>query len=300
MAYETPASILYNSSGVESSVVNGVAIPASTSAYLVAGSDGTNARYLTLDSSGRVIVAGAGTAGSSSGGILSVQGVSGGTALTVSGSGNFTVVQPSAAALLATVTQGNAGTAAQAWFTRISDGYSNALTLLNAAPAGTEYAAPVRQVGAVTVAQATAASLNATVVQSTAANLNATVVGNSNAGATVTTNLVVVQGSTTGTPVPVSGTLTTQKSTTATPANVAASITSVQLLASNANRITATVFNDSTSILYINAGATASATAFMIKVFPGSFYELTMPYIGSLTGIWAVANGTARVVEFTL
>jgi hypothetical protein len=44
------------------SVSNGAAIPAGTSALMIAGSDGTNSRFLTLDTSGRQIVVGAAAA----------------------------------------------------------------------------------------------------------------------------------------------------------------------------------------------------------------------------------------------
>ena len=45
--------LLFDSDGNPMAVQNGVAIPASTSALLLAGSDGTNSRYLKLDASGR-------------------------------------------------------------------------------------------------------------------------------------------------------------------------------------------------------------------------------------------------------
>ncbi len=73
--------------------------------------------------------------------------------------------------------------------------------------------------GSFTVAQATAANLNATVVgtgaggavnvaQSTAGNLNATVVGTTVAGSGASSGLFTVQGNSSGTPIPVSGTVT--------------------------------------------------------------------------------------------
>lgn len=48
-----PAVILYDANGVAHSVLNGVAIPASTPALLVGLSDGANARYLKGDTAGR-------------------------------------------------------------------------------------------------------------------------------------------------------------------------------------------------------------------------------------------------------
>ena len=52
---------------------------------LVAGQDGTDARTLLTSNTGQLVVVGAGTAGSSSGGVISIQGVASGTAVPVSG-----------------------------------------------------------------------------------------------------------------------------------------------------------------------------------------------------------------------
>ena len=52
---------------------------------LVAGSDGTDARSLTTNTSGQLVVVGAGTAGSGSGGVVSIQGVASGTAVPITG-----------------------------------------------------------------------------------------------------------------------------------------------------------------------------------------------------------------------
>ncbi len=83
---DSPAVILYDSTGTEIAVANGVAIPVGTRSILVAGTDGTNARTVLVDSSGRPVVVGAGVAGTPAGGILSIQGVGGGTPVPVSGS----------------------------------------------------------------------------------------------------------------------------------------------------------------------------------------------------------------------
>lgn len=85
MSGESPDVVLYDSSSNALAVQNGVAIPASTPALLVAGSDGTNSRYILVDGSSRQIVAGAGVAGTPSGGVLTIQGISGGTTVPVSG-----------------------------------------------------------------------------------------------------------------------------------------------------------------------------------------------------------------------
>lgn len=58
---------------------------------LVAGYDGTNVQTLLTDSTGRQIIVGAGVAGAPAGGVVSIQGVSGGSAIPVTGTFTPTV-----------------------------------------------------------------------------------------------------------------------------------------------------------------------------------------------------------------
>lgn len=51
----------------------------------IGGSDGTNVRNILTDTSGRTVVVGAGVAGTPTGGVVTIQGVAGGTAIPVSG-----------------------------------------------------------------------------------------------------------------------------------------------------------------------------------------------------------------------
>lgn len=89
--------------------------------------------------------------------------------------------------------------------------------------------------------------------------------------------------------------------TTSTLANVASSASSVTLQASNASRVGWDCFNDSTQVLYVKFGATASATSFTVKIAAGGYYEMpsALIYKGIIDGIWASANGAARVTELT-
>ena len=66
---------------------------ASTTGTQVMGMDGTNARILLTDNSGRLIISGQGLSGTPAGGVISIQGVTGGTPLPVSGT--VTVVNAS-------------------------------------------------------------------------------------------------------------------------------------------------------------------------------------------------------------
>jgi hypothetical protein len=87
--------------------------------------------------------------------------------------------------------------------------------------------------------------------------------------------------------------------TTCTPTSVASSATSVLLLAANANRRGVVIRNQSTAVLYIDFGAPATADS-PIVVQPGDpFFDLPASYSGDLHGIWAAANGNARIREFT-
>jgi len=84
----------------------------------------------------------------------------------------------------------------------------------------------------------------------------------------------------------------------ATLSNVASSATNVTLLASNASRRNAIIVNDSTSVLYVKFGATASATSYTYRLPAYNTLELPVPvYQGIIDGIWVSANGNARVTE---
>jgi hypothetical protein len=89
-------------------------------------------------------------------------------------------------------------------------------------------------------------------------------------------------------------------SSTGTQTNVTSSISDGTILASNASRLGATIYNDSTAALFILlSNATSSATVYTIKVAAGGYYEVPFTYTGVIKGIWTAANGSARVTEFT-
>lgn len=92
---------------------------------------------------------------------------------------------------------------------------------------------------------------------------------------------------------------TTGSNNTATLANVASSATSVTILAANENRSQAMLTNDSTQVLYLKFGSTAaSTTSYTVQIASNGYYELPSPtYKGELRGIWASANGNARITE---
>lgn len=90
------------------------------------------------------------------------------------------------------------------------------------------------------------------------------------------------------------------RSTTGTHSNVTASASSVTILAANANRLGASVFNDGAATLYLDtSGGTASTSNYTVQLAPNSYFEVPANYSGLITGIWASATGNARVVEYT-
>lgn len=88
---------------------------------------------------------------------------------------------------------------------------------------------------------------------------------------------------------------------TATLSNVASSATSVTVLAANSARRGAIIYNDSSAVLYLKFGSGAASTSsYTVQIAAGGYYEFPSPvYTGACTGIWAAANGNARVTEVT-
>lgn len=85
----------------------------------------------------------------------------------------------------------------------------------------------------------------------------------------------------------------------ATLANVASSATNVTLFAASGSTHARAVFNDSSAILYIKFGATASTSSYTVQIAASGYYEFPQPlYAGRVDGIWASANGNARTTEW--
>ena len=98
---------------------------------------------------------------------------------------------------------------------------------------------------------------------------------------------------------PVVTNVPTKEVRASTPAqsSVAGSASSVSLLASNANRLGATITNDSSATLYVKLGATASTTSYTVKLVQDAYYEVPYGYTGAIDGIWSSATGNARITE---
>jgi hypothetical protein len=93
--------------------------------------------------------------------------------------------------------------------------------------------------------------------------------------------------------------MTTTHPTSATLANVASSATNVTIFAAASSKSARTVYNDSTAVLYLKFGVTASNTSYTVQVAAGGYYEFPQPlYAGQVDGIWASANGSARTTQW--
>lgn len=107
--------------------------------------------------------------------------------------------------------------------------------------------------------------------------------------------------------VAVSGTATTTSTITRLPTSsaaitsVASSASSVTLLAANTARKGASIQNTSTAILYVllSSGTATATTSHSVQMASNTYYEVPFGYTGAITGIWASANGSANMTEFT-
>lgn len=86
---------------------------------------------------------------------------------------------------------------------------------------------------------------------------------------------------------------------TTTTANVGANAANVTVLAANANRLRAWLYNDADKAVNVKFGATASATSFTKRLLPDEFFPIE-GYTGILDAIWdAAPTGNMRVTELT-
>lgn len=87
-----------------------------------------------------------------------------------------------------------------------------------------------------------------------------------------------------------------------TQTNVAGAIADTLLLAANASRKGATIYNDAAGgnrLRILLSTVAASSTVFTVRLSGGDYFELPFGYTGMVRGIWDIAAGTARVTEFT-
>ena len=81
--------------------------------------------------------------------------------------------------------------------------------------------------------------------------------------------------------------------------DVAASVTPVTLLAANALRKTACIYNDSNVSLFVKFGTGVTTSNFTVRLDGHDYYEFPIPiYIDTITGVWSASTGSAKITEF--
>jgi hypothetical protein len=107
---------------------------------------------------------------------------------------------------------------------------------------------------------------------------------------------LTVGGSTT-----VSGTIGITKPAAAARTQVNSGTSNVTILASNANRLGATIFNDDANALLVGLGGTdVTSTNYTWSIAAGTGWEVPYGYTGIIEGLWAGdGSGAARVTELT-
>lgn len=88
---------------------------------------------------------------------------------------------------------------------------------------------------------------------------------------------------------------------TGTASSVDSTTVSGTLLAANASRRGATIYNTDANALYVLlAAGTASATNLSWSIAANSQYEVPFGYTGIIVGVWAGdGSGAAKITEFT-
>lgn len=80
---------------------------------------------------------------------------------------------------------------------------------------------------------------------------------------------------------------------------VTASTSSQVLLPDRPKRKGAIITNNSISDLFLTLDAVSSSSNYTARLAPGGYYETPFNYTGAIAGIWATAEGSATVKEFS-
>lgn len=99
----------------------------------------------------------------------------------------------------------------------------------------------------------------------------------------------------------INGAMPTTEAKASSGSTATASVTNANtlVLAANANRKGATIYNESGATAYVKLGATASTTSYTIQIIIGAYYEVPYGYTGIIDGITASGTAVLRVGEFT-
>lgn len=89
------------------------------------------------------------------------------------------------------------------------------------------------------------------------------------------------------------------RSTTPTTTSPAVTNSNTSILASNSNRLGATIYNEGAAICYMILGSTATTTSYTIQIQVGGYYEVPFAYTGAIAGITSAGTAQLRVTEIS-
>ena len=151
--------------------------------------------------------------------------------------------------------------------------------------------------GAATAANQQTDALTDTQLRATPVPVSGTVTANTG----LTQPLTDTQLRASAVPVSIAATVAVKEVRSATPSQTSPSVTNsnTSILASNSNRLGATIYNEGAAICYMILGSTATTTSYTIQLQVGSYYELPFAYTGAIAGITSAGTAQLRVTELS-
>jgi len=89
------------------------------------------------------------------------------------------------------------------------------------------------------------------------------------------------------------------RATTPTTTSPAVTNSNTSILASNSNRLGATIYNEGAAICYMILGSTATTTSYTLQIQVGGYYEVPFGYTGAIFGITSAGTAQLRVTEIS-
>lgn len=250
-------------------------------------SDGTLLRFIRSDTNGYLYSQGMGVAGTPSGGVLSIQGVGGGTAIAISAA---SLPLPTGAATEATLGTLLTTSAFQARIPVL--GQALMAASIPVTLASNQSALAVSQSGTWNIGTLTSIT-NTVTTQDTASAIS---------GGALPSRALQVAGSDGSNLRPIKtdpqGRVATyQQSGTASVTRVATSGTSATLLTANAARKGAIIVNESAAVMFVKYGATASATSYTYRITANGVLVIDFGWTGQIDAILSTGSGNAQITE---
>lgn len=168
-------------------------------------------------------------------------------------------------------------------------------------------AVPVRveaSIAAVIIGGSIAASFTPPANQSVSGTVGASIIGSvpvtGSIAALQGTNPWVVTGSVQAVQVGTQITsILSQTTGTSSTYAVKSSVTAVSIMAANANRRGGTIFNNTSTMSFVQLGTVVTSSLYTLKMADQGYYELPFGYTGVVGGITASNAGIWTVTEFT-